>query len=56
MEAIPLDANHSSEVRIGKRDYNVQISTGMSHKSSGTKFYGLMRRLTSTKVISDVYW
>ena len=38
-------------MRIGRWDYNLQRSTEMSHKSSGTKLYGLMRpRLTSTKV------
>ena len=35
-----------------RKNYNLQRSTEMSHKSSGTKFYGLMRpRLTSTKVM-----
>ena len=39
-------------IRIGKRNYTLQISTAMSHKSSGTKFYGEMRtRLTSTKAM-----
>ena len=32
IEAIPQDANHSSVVRIGRQDYNLQ-STSMSHKS-----------------------
>lgn len=51
------DANHSSVVMIGRRDCNLQRSTEMSHKTSGTKFYVLIRpRLTSTKVmIGDAY-
>ena len=40
IEAIPQDAKHSV-VRIGRRDYNLQRRTEMSHKSSETKFYGL---------------
>ena len=52
IEGIPQDANHSSVVRIGRQDFYLQRSTEMSHKSSGTKFYGLMRpRLNSTKVM-----
>lgn len=52
IEAIPQDANHSSAKRIGKPDWILLRSTEMSHKSFGTKFYGLMRpRLTSTKVM-----
>ena len=33
----------SSVVRIRRRDYNLQRSSEMSHKSSGTKFYGLIK-------------
>jgi len=46
------DANHSSEVRIGRPDWNLQRSTEMSRKSSGTQSCGLIRpRLISTKVM-----
>ena len=52
IEAIPQDANHSSVVRIGRRDYNLQRSTEMSHKVLEQSFMRLMRpRLTSTKVM-----
>ena len=51
LEAIAHDANDSSLVRMWRWDCNLQRSTVMSHRSSGTKS-GLMRpRLTSIKVM-----
>lgn len=52
VDAIPQDASHSSAVWLGRLDWNLQGSTEISAKSSGRKFYGLMRpKLISAKVM-----